>query len=129
MELFYCVLYYALFLFIGDWIKYLGIPSIYNLPYFVLIPFNFLSISYSIKKSYKKMENKKYKQLIIPLIFLYSVLDTIVILLFEAMLTPWIIIISTTVITLLVIKPAKETIEQKTKKNIEQYFKKREKDN
>ena len=41
--------------------KYLGIPSFYELPYLILIPFNYLAINYGIKHPLEKRKDIEYR--------------------------------------------------------------------
>ena len=64
MKIFYYFFRYVLILLLGNFVKYLGIPSFYELPYLILIPFNYLAINYGIKHPLKKRNDIEYKNVV-----------------------------------------------------------------
>lgn len=122
MKIIFYFSHYVIFLLLGNFIKYLGIPSIYELPVLILIPFNYLAIIYGIKYPLEKRKDVKYSKIKIQLIILSSIFDTIIILIFEPTLIAWIILTLSTIIMLLLIRPKHEIIQNETQKNIDEYF-------
>ena len=122
MELFYCFFRYTLILILGNFVKYLGIPSFYELPYLILIPFNYLAISYGIKHPLEKRKNIEYKRIKKTLIILCIIANTIIIFLFNPNLLSWIILVTSTIIILLLSTPKQEKTQDETQKYIDEYF-------
>ena len=119
---FYYFFRYALILILGNFVKYLGIPSFYELPYIILIPFNYLAISYGIKHPLEKRKDIEYKKIKKTLIILGIIINTTVILLFNPNLISWIILTTSTIIILLLSTPKHEKIKDETQKYIDEYF-------
>lgn len=123
MKLFYYIFRYSIILLLGHFVRYLGIPSFYELPYLVLIPFNFLAISYGIKHPLEKRKDIQYKKYKKIFIFICVLINTIFILLLKPVLIAWIILISSTIVILLLSTPKYEKINDETQKYIDEYYK------
>lgn len=122
MTIFYYFFRYTLILLLGNFVKYLGIPSFYELPYLILIPFNYLAINYGIKHPLEKRKDIEYKKIKKPLITLCIIINTIVILLFNPNLISWIFLTISSIIILHLSTPKYEKINEETQNYIDEYF-------
>ena len=122
MKIFYYFFRYTLILLLGNFVKYLGIPSLYELPYLLLIPFNYLAISYGIKHPLEKSKDIEYKKIKKTFIILCILINTIVVFLFNPDLISWVILTMSTIIILLLNTPKHEKIQDETQKYIDEYF-------
>lgn len=122
------ILKYALIIILGEYIRILGIPSIYSLPKIVLIPFGFLAIRYGILY---QIENKKeidYKKEKMFLIIITTIINTGILILIQSNIFSWFILNITTIITLWLFKSKKEQLKEITDKNIKEYFQEKKDD-
>ena len=92
------------------------------MPYWILIPFNYLAINYGIKHPLEKRKDIEYKKIKKPLITLCVVANIIILFLFNPNLISGIILITSTIIILLLSTPKYEKIKDETQKYIDQYF-------
>ena len=122
MKIFYYFFRYTLILLLGNFIKYLGIPSFYELPYLILIPFNSLAINYAIIHPLKKRKDIEYKKIKKTLIVLCVVVNTFVIFIFNPNLISWIILTISSVVILFLSTPKYEKIQEETQKYINEYY-------
>ena len=122
MKFLYYFFRYSIFLLLGNFIKYLGIPSLYELPYLILIPFNYLAINYGIKHPLEKRKDIEYKKIKLPLIIMCVILNTIIILIFKPNFVSWLILVVSTIIILFLNTPKHEKIKDETQKYIGEYF-------
>lgn len=128
MKLLPYIIKYTLIIIIGEYIKILGIPSIYSLPKIVLIPFGFLAIRYGILY---QIENKKeidYKKEKMFLIIITTIINTGILILIQSNIFSWFILNITTIITLWLFKSKKEQLKEITDKNIKEYFQEKKDD-
>jgi hypothetical protein len=119
-------LYYALIMFIGHYLKVMGLPSIFSLPFFILIPYNYLAILFGIKKPIEKNNDLNYKANLKYFIIFTSLI--IVILYFVVNLSTGmslgllIFLLITNIIELYLTKIRNENIKDITTTNIKNYF-------
>lgn len=128
MKYIYYFLKYAIIMIIGDLIKIIHIPSIYTLPFLVLIPYNFLAIEYGIKYPLEKRKDISKKELLIPILILSSLLIIIMMKLNNIPNTNIIIILIANFIELYLIKPKHESQKEIIENNIKDYFEQNKKD-
>lgn len=107
---------------IGEYIRILGIPSIYSLPKIVLIPFGFLAIRYGILHQIERTKEIDYKKIKLILIMITILINTGIIILINSNIISWIILNTTTTISLWIFKPRNEILKEITDKNIKEYF-------
>lgn len=122
MKLLPYIIKYALIIIIGEYIRILGIPSIYSLPKIVLIPFGFLAIRYGILYQIEKAKEIDYKKEKITLIIITTIINTGMLKLIQSNTLSLLILNITTVITLWLFKSKKERIKEITDRNIKEYF-------
>lgn len=118
---------YALIMFLGHYIKKVGVSSIFDIPFLVLIPYNYLALSFGIKRRIEKNDDINYKENIIG--FIFSTTSVIIILCIivnhDIGIFFWqcAFLILINIIELYLIVPKKQSLESETKKNIDDYFK------
>ena len=127
MKILYYFFRYSLIIFIGYLIKFVVIYSIFNLPYIVIIVYNYLAILYGIKKPLEIRKDIKYNKILCPLIFMTTLLNTIFMALLSISFSRWFIISIINIIELIFMKPNYEKNEEKTQKYIEEYFRNKNK--
>ena len=124
------VLYrYPLILLLAHFIYILYIPSIYNLPTFVLIPFNYLAINYGIRKPLQE-KGISYRNNLVKLILFTTICISLILLFIKDSLISnpqitWLVFIVTDIIELFLMVPKKEKQKESLKENIDNYFKKK----
>ena len=62
--LIYYVLRYVVVILLGYFIKFVGLPSIYDLSFLIYIPFNYIAISYGILNPVNKRKDVSYNKII-----------------------------------------------------------------
>lgn len=122
------ILKYALIIILGEYIRILGIPSIYSLPKIVLIPFGFLAIRYGILHQIERKKEIDYKKEKIFLIIITTLINTGILILIQSNIFSWLILNITTIITLWLFKSKKERLKEITDKNIKEYFQEKKDD-
>ena len=122
--LIYYVLRYVVVILLGYFIKFIGLPSIYDLSFLLYIPFNYVAISYGILNPVNKRKDVSYNKII----KLYIVITSLIAFLFAWLISKDIfnglILAVINIIELLCIKPSFIKNNQITSKNIDDYFKK-----
>lgn len=116
---------YLIIMLIGFLIKYIGLTDVFNMPYYVLILYDFLAIEFGIKKSLEKNRNVKYRDIRTLLIILSTILNTILVYLSYWNFVSWVLLSVSNILILIFIKPNYEKIEEETEKNIKEYFEKK----
>lgn len=116
---------YLIIMLIGFLIKYIGLTDVFNMPYYVLILYDFLAIEFGIKKPLEKNRNVKYRDIRTLLIILSTILNTILVYLSYWNFVSWVLLSVSNILILIFIKPNYEKIEEETGKNIKEYFEKK----
>lgn len=116
---------YLIIMLMGFLIKYIGLTDVFNMPYYVLILYDFLAIEFGIKKSLEKNRNVKYRDIRTLLIILSTILNTILVYLSYWNFVSWVLLSVSNILILIFIKPNYEKIEEETEKNIKEYFEKK----
>lgn len=127
MKILYYFFRYALIMLIGYLLKYVVIYSIFNLPYIIIIAYNYLAILYSIKKPLEIRRDIRFNKLLCPLMLMTTLLNTIFMALLSISFSRWFIISIINIIELIFMKPNYEKNEEKTQKYIEEYFRNKNK--
>lgn len=121
--LIYYVLRYVVVILLGYFIKFVGLPSIYDLSFLIYIPFNYIAISYGILNPVNKRKDVSYNKIIKP----YIVMTASIAFLFAWLISKDIfngfILATINIIELLCIKPSFIKNDQATSQNIADYFK------
>lgn len=107
---------YLIIMLIGFLIKYIGLTDVFNMPYYVLILYDFLAIEFGIKKSLEKNRNLKYRDIRTLLIILSTILNTILVYLSYWNFVSWVLLSVSNILILIFIKPNYEKIEEETEK-------------
>lgn len=119
-------LIYELIMFIGHYIKIIGIPSIFDFSFLLLIAYNFLAIKIGIINNIDKNKDIIYKDNTLKFIFITSLFNTILCLLVNLDIgitfSHWSVFMIINAIELFIVRPKQQSIDITTKKNIEGYF-------
>lgn len=122
--LIYYVLRYVVVILLGYFIKFIGLPSIYDLSFLLYIPFNYVAISYGILNPVNKRKDVSYNKIIKPYIVMTSLIAFLFAWLISKDIFNGLILAVINIIELLCIKPSFIKNNQITSKNIDDYFKK-----
>lgn len=122
--LIYYVLRYVVVILLGYFIKFIGLPSIYDLSFLIYIPFNYIAISYGILNPVNKRKDVSYNKIIKPYIVMTSLIAFLFAWLISKDIFNGLILAVINIIELLCIKPSFIKNNQITSKNIDDYFKK-----
>lgn len=121
--LIYYVLRYVVVILLGYFIKFVGLPSIYNLSFLIYIPFNYIAISYGILNPVNKRKDVSYNKLIKLYIIITSLIAFLFVWLISKDVFNGLILVVINIIELLCIKPSFIKNDQITSQNIADYFK------
>ena len=77
MKILYYFFRYSLIMLIGYLLKYVVIYSIFNLPYIIIIAYNYLAILYGIKKPLEIRRDIRFNKLLCPLMLMTTLLNKI----------------------------------------------------
>lgn len=127
MKKLYYFFRYSLIIMIGVAIKYIGVPSIYDMPFIVPILYNFLAIRFGIIHPLEVRKDIKYKDIRNLMMFLTSTLNIVLMYLSYVNMTYHILFIFSNIIILLFSKPKYEKIDEETQKYIDDYFNNKDK--
>ncbi|MBD9075075.1 hypothetical protein EGP91_03625 [bacterium] len=122
--LIYYVLRYVVVILLGYFIKFVGLPSIYDLSFLIYIPFNYIAISYGILNPVNKRKDVSYNKLIKPYIVITSLIAFLFVWLISKDVFNGLILVVINIIELLCIKPSFIKNNQIISQNINDYFKK-----
>ncbi len=122
MKLLPYIIKYILIMMIGEYIRIIGIPSIYSLPKIVLIPFGFLAIRYGILHQIETKKEIEYKKVKLPLIITTIIINTGIRIFIHLDMISWLILNITTTVSLWIFKSKRERLKEITDKNIKEYF-------
>ena len=121
--LIYYVLRYVVVILLGYFIKFIGLPSIYDLSFLLYIPFNYVAISYGILNPVNKRKDVSYNKIIKPYIVMTSLIAFLFAWLISKDIFNGLILAVINIIELLCIKPSFIKNDQITSQNIDDYFK------
>ena len=121
--LIYYVLRYVVVILLGYFIKFIGLPSIYDLSFLLYIPFNYVAISYGILNPVNKRKDVSYNKIIKPYIVMTSLIAFLFAWLISKDIFNGLILAVINIIELLCIKPSFIKNDQITSQNIADYFK------
>ena len=121
--LIYYVLRYVVVILLGYFIKFIGLPSIYDLSFLIYIPFNYIAISYGILNPANKRKDVSYNKIIKPYIVITSLIAFLFVWLISKDIFNGFILATINIIELLCIKPSFIKNDQATSQNIADYFK------
>lgn len=127
MKKLYYFFRYSLIIMIGVAIKYIGVPSIYDMPFIVPILYNFLAIRFGIIHPLEVRKDIKYKDIRNSMMFLTSTLNIVLMYLSYVNVSYAILFIFINIIILLFSKPKYEKIDEETQKYIDDYFNNKDK--
>lgn len=122
--LIYYVLRYAVVILLGYFIKFVGLPSIYDLSFLIYIPFNYIAISYGILNPVNKRKDVSYNKIIKLYIIITSLIAFLFVWLISKDIFNGLILVVINIIELLCIKPSFIKNNQIISQNIDDYFKK-----
>lgn len=122
--LIYYVLRYVVVILLGYFVKFVGLPSIYDLSFLIYIPFNYIAISYGILNPVNKRKDVSYNKLIKPYIVITSLIAFLIVWLISKDVFNGLILVVINIIELLCIKPSFIKNNQIISQNIDDYFKK-----
>lgn len=121
--LIYYVLRYVVVILLGYFIKFVGLPSIYDLSFLIYIPFNYIAISYGILNPVNKRKDVSYNKIIKLYIIITSLIAFLFVWLISKDIFNGLILGIINIIELLCIKPSFIKNNQITSQNIADYFK------
>ncbi len=121
--LIYYVLRYVVVILLGYFIKFVGLPSIYDLSFLIYIPFNYIAISYGILNPVNKRKDVSYNKIIKLYIIITSLIAFLFVWLISKDIFNGLILGIINIIELLCIKPSFIKNDQITSQNIADYFK------
>ena len=121
--LIYYVLRYVVVILLGYFIKFVGLPSIYDLSFLIYIPFNYIAISYGILNPVNKRKDVSYNKIIKLYIVITSLIAFLFVWLISKDIFNGLILGIINIIELLCIKPSFIKNDQITSQNIADYFK------
>ena len=121
--LIYYVLRYVVVILLGYFIKFVGLPSIYDLSFLIYIPFNYIAISYGILNPVNKRKDVSYNKIIKLYIIITSLIAFLFVWLISKDIFNGLILGIINIIELLCIKPSFIKNNQITSQNIDDYFK------
>lgn len=121
--LIYYVLRYVDVILLGYFIKFVGLPSIYDLSFLIYIPFNYIAISYGILNPVNKRKDVSYNKIIKSYIVITSLITFLFVWLISKDIFNGLILAIINIIELLCIKPSFIKNDQITSQNIADYFK------
>lgn len=121
--LIYYVLRYVDVILLGYFIKFVGLPSIYDLSFLIYIPFNYIAISYGILNPVNKRKDVSYNKIIKLYIIITSLIAFLFVWLISKDIFNGLILGIINIIELLCIKPSFIKNDQITSQNIADYFK------
>mgnify|MGYP004487291975 FL=1 len=121
--LIYYVLRYVVVILLGYFIKFVGLPSIYDLSFLIYIPFNYIAISYGILNPVNKRKDVSYNKIIKLYIVITSLIAFLFVWLISKDIFNGLILGIINIIELLCIKPSFIKNDQITLQNIADYFK------
>lgn len=121
--LIYYVLRYVVVILLGYFIKFVGLPSIYDLSFLIYIPFNYIAISYGILNPVNKRKDVSYNKIIKLYIIITSLIAFLFVWLISKDIFNGLILGIINIIELLCIKPSFIKNDQITLQNIADYFK------
>ena len=122
--LIYYVLRYVVVILLGYFIKFVGLPSIYDLSFLIYIPFNYIAISYGILNPVNKRKDVSYNKIIKLYIIITSLIAFLFVWLISKVIFNGLILVVINIIELLCIKPSFIKNNQIISQNIDDYFKK-----
>ena len=108
----------------GYFIKFVGLPSIYDLSFLIYIPFNYIAISYGILNPVNKRKDVSYNKIIKLYIIITSLIAFLFVWLISKDIFNGLILVVINIIELLCIKPSFIKNNQIISQNIDDYFKK-----
>ena len=121
--LIYYVLRYVVVILLGYFIKFVGLPSIYDISFLIYIPFNYIAISYGILNPVNKRKDVSYNKIIKLYIIITSLIAFLFVWLISKDIFNGLILGIINIIELLCIKPSFIKNDQITSQNIADYFK------
>ncbi len=107
---------------IGYAIKYIGLPSVFSLPYYIFIPFNYLVILFQVKRKLEIRKDILYKKVLIPLIILTTLLNGVLFYFSNVPISCCIILSVINIVELILMRPKYEIVNANTQKYIDEYF-------
>ena len=122
--LIYYVLRYVVVILLGYFIKFVSLPSIYDLSFLIYIPFNYIAISYGILNPVNKRKDVSYNKIIKLYIIITSLIAFLFVWLISKDIFNGLILVVINIIELLCIKPSFIKNNQIISQNIDDYFKK-----
>lgn len=122
--LIYYVLRYVVVILLGYFIKFVGLPSIYDLSFLIYIPFNYIAISYGILNPVNKRKDVSYNKIIKLYIIITSLIAFLFVWLISKDIFNGLILVVINIIELLCIKPSFIKNNQIISQNIDDYLKK-----